>query len=105
MLRIEFSDAIRHARSARGLTQADLADLIGVSQGTISFWEQGRETPAFVHMLKLLLCMPDLRTSLPQAEVDLLMRVERALFADRCTCDDCSCHTPDISVPASSTLP
>ncbi len=95
-------DAIYHARTARGLSQADLAAQIGVTQGTISFWEQGKETPSFVHMLKLLLCLPELRGSLPAEQLDLLARVERALFADRCTCGDCSCHTLDLSVPAST---
>ncbi len=94
---IRLSDAIRDGRSTHGLTQADLASLVGVSQGTISFWEQGKETPAFVHMLKLLLYLPELRGSLPPEQVDLLSRVERALFADHCTCGDCSCHTPELS--------
>jgi transcriptional regulator with XRE-family HTH domain len=90
--------AIYQARSARGLSQSDLAARIGVTQGTISFLEQGKETPSFVHMLKLLLCLPELRGSLPQEQVELLVRVERALFADQCTCGDCSCHTPDLSI-------
>jgi len=100
MVSMVLSDAIHHARASRGLSQAELASFVGVTQGTISFWEQGKETPSFVHMLKLLLCLPELRGSLPAEQVDLLARVERALFADRCTCDDCSCHTPDISITA-----
>jgi transcriptional regulator with XRE-family HTH domain len=92
------SNAIHDARASHGLSQADLAFLVGVTQGTISFWEQGKETPSFVHMLKLLLCLPELRGSLPAEQVDLLARVERALFADRCTCGVCSCHTPNLSV-------
>ena len=74
----------------------DLAARIGVTQGAISSWEQGTETPSFVHMLKLLLHLSELRASLPAEQVDLLTRVERAIFADRCTCGDCSCHTPDL---------
>ena len=97
------SNAIRDARASRGPSQADLAGLVGVTQGTISFWEQGKETPSFVHMLKLLLCLPELRASLPAEQVELLVRVERALFADRCTCGDCSCHTPDLSVAEPAT--
>jgi transcriptional regulator with XRE-family HTH domain len=91
-------NAIYQARSAHGLSQSDLAARIGVTQGTISFWEQGKETPSFVHMLRLLLCLPELRRDLPPEQVDLLARVERALFADHCTCGDCSCHTPDLSI-------
>jgi len=87
-------DQVRAARLARGLTQADLAVRIGVTQGAISTWEQGAETPSFVHMLKLLLSLPELRASLPAEQIELLTRVERAVFADRCTCGDCSCHEP-----------
>ncbi len=102
MSHVPLSNAIRHARSVRGLTQADLASFVGVSQGTISFWEQGRETPEFIHVLKLLLYLPELRAKLPAEQVDLLIRVERTLFAERCTCGDCSCHSPDLSTPAST---
>jgi hypothetical protein len=52
-------------------------------------------------MLKLLLCLPELRRNLPAEQLELLARVERALFADNCTCGDCSCHTLDLSVTAS----
>ncbi len=100
MASVVLSDAIHHARASRGLSQAELASFVGVTQGTISFWEQGKETPSFVHMLKLLLSLPELRTNLPAEQVDLLARVERALFADHCTCGDCSCHTPDHSITA-----
>ena len=33
---------IREARKYRGMRQSDLAQLVGVSQGVISTWEQGR---------------------------------------------------------------
>ncbi|MDR7482223.1 MAG: helix-turn-helix transcriptional regulator [Armatimonadota bacterium] len=102
MANLQISESIRRARQARGLTQAELAPLIGVTQGAISSWEQGNESPSFVHMLKLLLHLPELRHTLAREQVDLLVRVERALFADRCTCDDCSCHTLDSPAP---TLP
>ena len=94
--------SIRRARLARGMTQVDLAAQIGVTQGAISSWEQGGETPSFVHMLKLLLHLSDLRASLPAEQIDLLTRVERAIFADRCTCGDCSCHAPDVRTPAAT---
>jgi len=100
MASMVLSDAIHHARASRGLSQGELASFVGVTQATISFWEQGKETPSFVHMLKLLLCLPELRASLAAEQVDLLARVERALFADRCTCGDCSCHAPDLSIPS-----
>ncbi len=95
---------IRRARLARGLTQTALAESIGVTQGAISSWEQGTEAPSFFHMLKLLLHLPELRASLPREQVDLLARVERAVFADHCTCGDCSCHTPELSATATTPL-
>lgn len=88
---------IRLARQQRGLTQAALAATVGVTQAAVSSWEAGVETPSFTHTLKLLLVLPELRGDLPRDLVDLLVRVERALFADRCTCEDCSCHVPDTA--------
>ncbi|MDR7503001.1 MAG: helix-turn-helix transcriptional regulator [Armatimonadota bacterium] len=88
---------IRLARQQRGLTQAALAAAVGVTQAAVSSWEAGAETPSFTHTLKLLLVLPELRSDLPRDLVDLLVRVERALFADRCTCEDCSCHVPDTA--------
>lgn len=99
MKKTALNDMIRHARLARGWTQAALAESVGVTQGAISSWEQGGETPSFIHMLKLLLHLPELRASLPPTQVELLVRVERAMFADHCTCGDCSCHTPDLTAP------
>ena len=99
---VALGDSIRRARLARGITQVDLAAQVGVTQGAISSWEQGTETPSFVHMLKLLLNLPELRASLPAEQVDLLTRVERTMFADQCTCGDCSCHAPDVRTPAAT---
>ncbi|MCL6554503.1 MAG: helix-turn-helix domain-containing protein [Firmicutes bacterium] len=92
------ANALRRARVTRGWTQADLGRQVGVTQGAVSLWEQGEETPSFVHMLKLLVTLPELRASLPVEQVDLLVRVERAVFAEWCTCSDCSCH-PDRPRP------
>jgi transcriptional regulator with XRE-family HTH domain len=41
----EFPGYIRQLRIARGLTQLDLADMLGVPPGLISAWELGRATP------------------------------------------------------------
>jgi transcriptional regulator with XRE-family HTH domain len=101
---LTFGAGIRRARLARGLTQAELAASVGVTQGAVSSWEQGLESPSFTHILKLFLHLPELRGSLPAEQVDLLSRVERAIFADRCTCEDCSCHTPDQALPAAAAI-
>lgn len=39
------SNPLRKARDARGLSQADLAARLDVTQGTISNWETGSFTP------------------------------------------------------------
>jgi DNA-binding transcriptional regulator YiaG len=39
-------DSVRELRNELGLSQADLADEIGVSAGTISNWETGRTSPS-----------------------------------------------------------
>ena len=40
---IAFGQRLRKAREREGLTQLALADKVGVSQGAVTFWEQGRE--------------------------------------------------------------
>lgn len=40
-----FAEKLKDLRLERGLTQPDLAKLIGVSNGSISFWENGLNTP------------------------------------------------------------
>ncbi len=38
---------IREARKALGITQEQLAKLVGVTQGTVAQWENGLTHPAF----------------------------------------------------------
>ena len=90
--------AIRAARVNRGLTQGELAALIGVSQGAISFWENGMESPTVAHLIALALELPNLVERFEGRERELLQRVlrlERELFAGRCACAGCSC-TPQL---------
>ncbi len=87
--------AIRNARRERRLTQEELAALVGVSQGTISFWERGLETPTVEHLILLALELPPIVESFGGHEQELLRRVvrlERELFAGRCACAGCSCR-------------
>jgi transcriptional regulator with XRE-family HTH domain len=89
------AQAIRAARTERGLTQGELAARLEVSQGTISFWENGAETPTVEHLIALALELPELVESFDGRERELLQRVlrlERELFAGRCACKDCSCQ-------------
>ena len=46
--------ALKQTRRERGLSQCDLADLIGVSQGRISAWENGRDDIPYKVRLKLI---------------------------------------------------
>lgn len=46
-------DRIRHARKGRGLSQADLARRIGVSQPAIANWESGIHDPRRITLAKL----------------------------------------------------
>lgn len=44
---------IRNKRIEIGLSQAELAERIGVTQSTISFWESGRYEPSLSDLRKL----------------------------------------------------
>jgi transcriptional regulator with XRE-family HTH domain len=86
--------ALRTARTERGLTQQELATRIGVSQGTISFWENGTETPTIEHVILLALVLPEIVNSFEGRARELLQRVlrlERELYGGRCACTNCSC--------------
>lgn len=41
----EFRTYLRQLRIARGMTQLDLADTIGLASGLVGAWEQGRALP------------------------------------------------------------
>jgi transcriptional regulator with XRE-family HTH domain len=88
--------AIRTARTERALTQAELAARIGVSQGTISFWESGVEMPRVEHLVALTVELPEIIDSFSGRERELLqrmVRIERELFAGRCACKGCACQS------------
>ena len=46
-------DAIRVARTDAGLTQQQLADLVGVTKAAVSEWERGGSMPRIVHQVKI----------------------------------------------------
>lgn len=86
--------AIRTARLASRLTQGELAAKIGVTQGTVSFWESGVEAPTVEHLILLALELPAIVEAFGGREAALLRRVlrlERELFAGRCACAGCAC--------------
>ncbi len=86
--------AIREAREAHIWTQTELAKKMAVSQGTVSFWERGIETPTLTHLVALAGLMPELFEHLAKHENELLARVyhlERELNNGKCRCVGCGC--------------
>lgn len=47
-----FAVKLRDMRRAQGLTQTDLAEELGVSDGAVSHWEVGRERPSKKNLIK-----------------------------------------------------
>ena len=88
--------AIRNARQNRRWTQVDLAQKLDVSQGTISFWERGLESPSLEHLIALVTLLPEIFEQLAQQEGKILVRLyelERAVYGGKCTCQGCGCST------------
>lgn len=46
-------DNIKRIRTARGITQAQLADRVGVSEKTVSSWEVNRTEPSYAYMVSI----------------------------------------------------
>jgi transcriptional regulator with XRE-family HTH domain len=88
--------AIRNARVRADLSQGEVARRLGISQGTISFWEHDVETPTLDNLIKLLAEFPDLLGDIRVHRVEAirqLRQIERALFDGQCACGNCSCST------------
>ena len=99
--------AIRVARKKRGWTQKELARRLGVTQSTISFWENAVEIPALHHQVRLVEKMPDIMTALAMQELNLLDRLqtlERAVFDGKCGCEGCDCSADTPIRPISSAV-
>ena len=45
--------ALKRARKARGLTQVELAEYIGVTQGAVHQWESGKSKPTVENLMKM----------------------------------------------------
>ncbi len=94
--------AIRAERLRAELSQQQLAARIGVSQGTISFWERDVEAPTLDNLVSLIAYLPDLAKPIREHHFELveqLRQIERALFDGGCACENCQCkeHTgPDL---------
>ena len=70
-------DNIRRVRTKRGITQAQLADRIGVSEKTVSSWEVNRTEPSMTNIeliAKVLTCQKsELLGDSPITADDMLM--------------------------------
>ena len=67
-----FSERLKEARSARRLTQLELANIVGVSKATVSGWERGANFPSvstLVLVAKTLHTSTDYLLGLNQANV------------------------------------
>lgn len=53
---INFKDTLIRLRKSRGLTQEDLAKIIGVSRGAIANYEKGIREPSFEMLEKIADC-------------------------------------------------
>lgn len=52
---MEFGDKLRELRTARGLTQTELAKLLGVNKSIISAYETQMRMPSLVLLIKIAL--------------------------------------------------
>ncbi len=50
---IEFGESLKELRRERRLGQSELAAAIGVSNGIVSLWENGRREPTLSHLIAL----------------------------------------------------
>lgn len=67
---MEIGNWIKQEREKRELTQAHVSDGIGLSQGTISLWENNKSIPSIVDLYKIAACFG--MTSLQEIPFDKL---------------------------------
>ena len=52
-MEIKFAENLKNLRKAKGLTQKQLSDALGVDQRTISAWENGVCEPSYFMLLNI----------------------------------------------------
>lgn len=77
---VEFGNRLRQLRKDRKLTQQQLAELIGVKNGVISFYELGDRIPSPEVLRKLALAL--------HVTADYLLGIERAATLDATGLDE-----------------
>ena len=56
---MEIQKAIKELRKQYNMSQSDLADALGVSNVTVSNWENGKSVPRYQHIAKMAEMSPD----------------------------------------------
>ena len=77
---VEFGKKLRQLRKDRKLTQQQLAELIGVKNSVISFYEVGERTPSPDVLRKLALAL--------HVSTDFLLGIERTATLDASGLDE-----------------
>ena len=77
---VEFGNRLRKLRKDRKLTQQQLADLIGVKNSVISFYEVGERTPSPDVLRKMALAL--------HVTADYLLGIERGVTLDASGLDE-----------------
>lgn len=72
---------LRIARDRCGLQQKEVAEAVGVSQGLVSNWENGKKTPSFEQIRALSRVLPIDVTAMLDRQFDICDDVERAILA------------------------
>lgn len=70
MKHIKIAERIKELRQVNNLTQAEFGKKIGVSQDTISLWEQGKSIPAVEY---IILIVEIFRVTDPALSADYLL--------------------------------
>lgn len=71
-----FTERLKALRQKNNLTQKELADILGVSQGAYQKWEKGKREPNFENLLKLAAVL-NTTTSYLLGEVDESIRIAK----------------------------
>jgi transcriptional regulator with XRE-family HTH domain len=64
------ADAISSARQRRNLSRQELADVAGVTERAVEYWESGQRSPKVVSMLKIAAALDVTFTLDPTGEVE-----------------------------------
>ena len=77
---VEFGNRLRQLRKEKNLTQQQLAELIGIKNGVISFYELGDRIPSPAVLRKLALAL--------HVTTDYLLGIERTAILDASGLDE-----------------